>query len=214
MMNAERIALQLLQIKAIKLSPQKPFTWASGLKSPIYCDNRLVLSYPEFRSYLIDSFIQCAKAFVPFDIVAGVATAGIAHGALVADRLELPFIYVRAEAKSHGMGNQIEGKLEKGMRVLLIEDLLSTGGSCIKAIQAIRNAECEVQGVVAIFSYGFQVCHQSFAQARVSYQTLTDYPTLIHIAESHHFITETDRTMLNSWNKDPETWSAQNQQTN
>lgn len=213
-MNAERIALQLLQIKAIKLSPQKPFTWASGLKSPIYCDNRLALSYPEFRTYLIDSFVQLAKAYVPFDVVAGVATAGIAHGALVADRLELPFIYVRSEAKSHGMGNQIEGRLETGSRVLVIEDLLSTGGSCLKAVEAIRTAGCEVKGVLAIFSYGFSSCEQSFAQADVPYQTLTDFSTLIHIAESHHFITGTDHRMLNQWNKDPGTWSNENQQTN
>jgi len=213
-MNAERIALQLLQIKAIKLSPQKPFTWASGLKSPIYCDNRLVLSYPEFRSYLIDAFIQSAKIYVPFDIVAGVATAGIAHGALVADRLELPFIYVRAELKSHGMGNQIEGKLEQGMRVLLIEDLLSTGGSSLKAVHAIREAGSMVMGVIAIFSYGLQTCQHSFAQAKVLFQTLTDYSTLINIAASHHFITETEHNLLNSWNKDPEAWSAQHQAIN
>lgn len=213
-MNAERIALQLLQIKAIKLSPQKPFTWSSGLRSPIYCDNRLVLSYPEFRSYLIDAFIQSAKAYVPFDVVAGVATAGIAHGALVADRLELPFIYVRAEAKSHGMGNQIEGKLEQGMRVLLIEDLLSTGGSSIKAVNAIREAGGTVMGVIAIFSYGLQSCEQAFAQAKVPFQTLTDYSTLINIAASHHFITETEHNLLNSWNKDPESWAAQHQAIN
>lgn len=211
MIHAERIALQLLQIKAIKLSPQKPFTWASGLSSPIYCDNRLVLSYPDFRTYLIDSFILVAKSFVPFDAVAGVATAGIAYGALVADRLELPFVYVRAEAKSHGMGNQIEGRLEKGMRVLVIEDLLSTGGSCIKAVQAIRDSECEVRGVLAIFSYGLSVCEQAFAREKVMYQTLTDFPTLIQIAESHRFISEAETHMLLSWNKDPQAWSAQHQ---
>jgi len=202
-MTAERIALQLLQIKAIKLSPQKPFIWTSGLRSPIYCDNRLILSYPEFRNYLIDAFIQSAKAYVPFDMVAGVATAGIAHGALIADRMELPFIYVRSEPKSHGMGNQIEGKLDKDQRVLVIEDLLSTGGSCIKAVEAIRESDCQVAGVLAIFSYGFQSCVQAFLNAKVKVQTLTNFPTVIQIAESHHFITEVDCRMLETWNSDP-----------
>lgn len=209
MMTAERIALQLLQIKAIKLSPQKPFTWSSGLKSPIYCDNRLVLSYPEFRSYLIDSFIQQAKAYVPFDVVAGVATAGIPHGALIADRLELPFIYVRPEAKSHGMGNQIEGQLEQGQRVLVIEDLLSTGGSSLKAIKAIQNSGGVIAGTLAIFSYGFESCKQAFSDSKIAVQTLTDFPTLVQIAESHHFISEKEGEMLKAWTINPEAWSAQ-----
>ena len=200
-----------MQIKAIKLSPQKPFTWASGLKSPIYCDNRMVLSYPELRSKIIDAFIDQSKSYVPFDVIGGVATAGIAHAALIADRMELPMIYIRSEAKSHGMGNQIEGKLEQGQRVLVIEDLLSTGGSSLKAVESVRSAGGTVVGVMAIFSYGFESCRAAFAQANCPFKTLTDYPTLNRIAKTLNYITELDMVLLADWNQNPAAWSANHQ---
>lgn len=208
------IARELLQIKAIKLSPQKPFTWASGLKSPIYCDNRLVLSYPDLRSKIIDAFIEQSKAFVPFDVIGGVATAGIAHSALIADRMELPMIYIRAEAKSHGMGNQIEGKLEPGARVLVIEDLLSTGGSSLKAVEAVRATGAIVVGVLAIFSYGFDVCIKAFEHAHCPFKTLTDYPTLNRIAKTLNYITDLDMVLLSDWNQNPGAWSVNHQSMN
>lgn len=207
-MTTELIAKELLQIKAIKLSPQKPFTWASGLKSPIYCDNRLVLSYPELRSNIIDSFIDQAKAFVPFDLIAGVATAGIAHGALIADRMELPMIYIRSEAKKHGLGNQIEGSLDPGQRVLVIEDLLSTGGSSLVAVEALRDRGGAAVGVLAIFSYGFTTCKLAFKNADCPFKTLTDFPTLIKVAKHLGYIQPADVALLESWSSDPEAWSA------
>ncbi len=207
MLTPDHIAYRLLQIKAIKLSPQKPFTWASGLKSPIYCDNRLILSYPEFRGQVVDAFIRSSLPFVPFDVVAGVATGGIAYGALIADRMELPLIYVRSEAKGHGLGNQIEGRLEAGQRVLVIEDLLSTGGSSLKAVQALREAGAMVTGLLAIFSYGFDACTKAFKEAEVRSQTLTDYPTLLRVASSNELINRDEFDLLHSWNKDPKAWS-------
>jgi orotate phosphoribosyltransferase len=208
------IARELLQIKAIKLSPQKPFTWASGLKSPIYCDNRMVLSYPDLRSKIIDAFIEQSKIFVPFDVIGGVATAGIAHAALIADRMELPMIYIRSEAKSHGMGNQVEGNLEAGQRVLVIEDLLSTGGSSLKAVDAVRATGATVVGVLAIFSYGFDACITAFANANCPYKTLTDYPTLNKIAKTLNYITELDMVLLADWNQNPKAWSDHHQSQN
>jgi orotate phosphoribosyltransferase len=207
-MISEKIAQDLLQIKAIKLSPQKPFTWASGLKSPIYCDNRMVLSYPGLRSEIIDAYIESARRYVPFDLIAGVATAGIAHGALIADRLELPMIYIRSEAKKHGMGNQIEGYFEPGQRAIIVEDLLSTGGSSIKAVEAFKEAGGVAAGVVAIFSYGFTVCTNAFAQADIPFTTITDYATLIRIALATGYINDADHELLLSWNQDPQAWSA------
>ncbi len=209
MIDSKFIASELLQIKAIKLSPQKPFTWASGLKSPIYCDNRAVLSYPELRSQIIDSYINISKQFTPFDIIAGVATAGIAHGALIADRMELPMIYIRAEAKKHGLGNQIEGHYEPGLTALVIEDLLSTGGSSLKAVEAFREAGGVVAGVLAIFTYGFAACQKAFDDAGCRFATLTDYPTLIHVALENGYIDASEMQMLSSWNQDPVAWSAQ-----
>jgi orotate phosphoribosyltransferase len=207
-MISEKIAQDLLQIKAIKLSPQKPFTWASGLKSPIYCDNRMVLSYPGLRSEIIDAYIESARRYVPFDLIAGVATAGIAHGALIADRLELPMIYIRSEAKKHGMGNQIEGYFEPGQRAIIVEDLLSTGGSSIQAVEAFKEAGGVAAGVVAIFSYGFTVCTNAFAQADIPFTTITDYATLIRIALATGYINDADHELLLSWNQDPQAWSA------
>ncbi len=206
-MISEKIAQDLLQIKAIKLNPQKPFTWASGLKSPIYCDNRIVLSYPNLRSEIIDAYIESARQYVPFDLVAGVATAGIAHGALIADRLELPMIYIRSEAKKHGMGNQIEGYFEVGQKAIIIEDLLSTGGSSIKAVKAFQDAGGVVAGVVAIFTYGFSICTNTFNEAQIPFTTITDYANLIRIALQTGYINEADHELLMSWNGDPQAWS-------
>jgi orotate phosphoribosyltransferase len=207
-MSAEReIAKKLLQIKAIKLSPQKPFTWASGWRSPIYCDNRTLLSFPEVRSFVIDQFVAASKGFEPFDAVAGVATAGIPHGALLADRLQSPFIYVRSKVKSHGRQNRIEGKLDKGQRVLVIEDLISTGGSSIEAVEALREAGAEVVGVLAIFTYGFDRAVQSFAEADCSFQTLSNYDILLAEAADQKYITTEEQQLLANWRKSPETWS-------
>lgn len=207
-MTSEIIARELLQIKAIKLSPQKPFTWSSGLKSPIYCDNRTVLSYPVIRTRVIEAFVENARRFSPFDVIAGVATAGIPHAALIADQLELPQIYVRSEAKKHGLGNQIEGQYETGQRVLVIEDLLSTGGSSLKAVEALRATGLEVAGVMAIFSYGFDTCVQAFKAADCKYYTLTDYATLIKYAIESRMITDEEYQILKTWNHDPAAWSA------
>ncbi len=207
-MISNKIVRELLQIKAIKLSPQKPFTWASGLKSPIYCDNRIVLSYPTLRSDIIDAFIEKSRQFVPFDLVAGVATAGIAHGALIADRLELPMIYIRSEAKKHGMGNQIEGRFEPGQRALVIEDLLSTGGSSLKAVEAFRDAGGIVAGVLAIFTYEFEVCSIAFSKANCPFDTITNYSSLIKIASELGVISVEEHLLLSSWNQNPQSWSA------
>jgi len=207
-MSAEReVAKKLLQIKAIKLSPQKPFTWASGWRSPIYCDNRTLLSFPEVRSFVVDQFVAVAKHFEPFDAVAGVATAGIPHGALLAYRLDSPFIYVRSKAKAHGRQNRIEGRLEQGQRVLVIEDLISTGGSSIEAVQALREAGAEVVGVLAIFTYGFDRAVQTFAEADCSFETLSNYDILLAEAADQKYITPEEQQLLAEWRKSPETWS-------
>lgn len=209
MQIAAAVAQKLLQIKAIKLSPQKPFTWASGLRSPIYCDNRTVLSHPEIRNFIIDSFVQESAAFAPFSVVAGVATAGIPHGALLADRLGLPFVYVRDKAKSHGRQNQIEGELPPGARVLLIEDLISTGGSSLKAVQALRDAGAQVAGVLAIFGYQFPEATAAFAAADCPFATLSSYPTLLQEAVAASYIQESEKRTLESWSRDPQAWSTQ-----
>jgi len=207
-MSAEReVAKKLLQIKAIKLSPQKPFTWASGWRSPIYCDNRTLLSFPEVRSFVVDQFVEASKGFEPFDAVAGVATAGIPHGALLADRLQSPFIYVRSKVKAHGRQNRIEGKLDKGQRVLVIEDLISTGGSSIEAVEALREAGAEVVGVLAIFTYGFDRAVQTFAEAGCYFQTLSNYDILLAEAADQKYITTEEQQLLAKWRKSPDTWS-------
>ncbi len=206
-MNAARqLARYLLQIKAIKLEPEEPFTWASGWKSPIYCDNRLALSYPEIRTFIKERFAEKAGRFEPFDLVAGVATAGIPHGVLLADRLEKPFVYVRSKPKAHGRQNQIEGLLEPGQRVLVIEDLISTGGSVLKAVEALRDAGAEIAGVLAIFTYGFAQAEEAFARAGVAWGTLTDYPTLLEEAVAAHYLDERWLATLESWRKDPARW--------
>lgn len=198
------IAEQLLKIKAIYLQPNDPFTWSSGLKSPIYCDNRLTLSYPEIRSQIAEGLVQLIKKHFPtVEGVAGTATAGIPHAAWVSDRLELPMCYVRSKAKGHGKGNQIEGKVEAGQKIVVIEDLISTGGSVITAVEALREAGCEVLGVVSIFTYGLTVGIEKLENADIVSHSLTDYESLIEVAVKEGYVTENDVAKLKEWRKDP-----------
>ncbi len=206
-MQAE-VARNLLEIKAIKLSPSDPFTWASGIQSPIYCDNRVTLSYPTVRTFLKKCLAEKSKDFGNFDVVAGVATAGIPHGALLADELEKPFIYVRSSAKDHGRRNLIEGELRQGQRVLLIEDLISTGGSCIVAAEALRDAGAVVVGVLAIFQYGFANANAAFSEKNIDFQTLTNYEILIQEATAMGYVTESDLITLKKWRENPAGWGA------
>ena len=206
---SELLAKKLLETKAVKLSPSKPFTWASGWKSPIYCDNRQTLSYPEFRTFIKEELSKAIKEnFADVEVIAGVATAGIPQGALVAEVLGLPFIYVRSKPKGHGMTNMIEGKLEKGQKVVLIEDLVSTGGSSLKAAKDLREAGAEVIGMAAIFTYGFKVADENFSESKVPLVTLSDYKTLISVAKNNDYITEEDQTLLKSWRVDPANWNV------
>jgi orotate phosphoribosyltransferase len=207
--NAKKIAEYLLQIKAIKLQPSNPFTWASGWKSPIYCDNRKTLSFPEVRSYIRDSFASLVKELYPgAEIIAGVATGAIPHGALAADQLGLPFIYVRSGAKEHGLGNQIEGYYEKGRKVVVIEDLISTGGSSLNAVKALREAGCEVLGMVAIFTYEFKKAADSFEAESCRLNTLCNYTVLIDTAVKTGYVTESDVETLKKWRTDPSVWGV------
>ncbi len=204
-----KVAEFLLQIKAVKLSPKKPFTWASGWKSPIYCDNRKTLSYPAVRTYIRQQFVQAINhEFGRPDMIAGVATGGIAHGALVAHDLGLPFIYVRSSAKEHGMKNQVEGDLTVGRSVVVVEDLVSTGQSSLNAVEALREAGCEVKGMVSIFTYGFDEATKAFANAKVHLHSLTNYSVLIDQALQDEYITEKDLLPLNEWRKDPANWGV------
>ncbi|PLX09536.1 MAG: orotate phosphoribosyltransferase [Marinilabiliales bacterium] len=204
---AKQIAEKLLQIKAIKLEPANHFTWASGWFSPIYCDNRKTLSFPEVRTFIKNSFVKVIKEnYSDFDVIAGVATGAIAQGALVAEALEKPFVYVRPKAKEHGMGNQIEGYLEEGKKVLVIEDLISTGGSSLKAVEALRQANCEVVGMVAIFTYGFQKADDSFKEANVYLITLSNYNALIEQALSTGYVSDSDVELLKEWRTNPSEW--------
>lgn len=205
---ASELAHKLLQIKAIQLSPQNPFTWASGWKSPIYCDNRIILSHPELRRFVIQGFVELTRSMQPFDTVAGVATAGIAHGVLLAEALNLPFVYVRAKAKEHGRRNMIEGALAPGSRVVVVEDLISTGGSCLAAVEALRDAGAEVAGVTAIFSYGFAEAATAFAAAHCPWATLGNYHILIEAAQEAGAISESDIETLRAWRRNPSTWKA------
>jgi orotate phosphoribosyltransferase len=207
--SAKKIAEYLLQIKAIKLQPSNPFTWASGWKSPIYCDNRKTLSYPVVRSYIRDSFAAVVRELYPeAEMLAGVATGAIAHGALVADKLGLPFIYVRSEAKAHGLGNQIEGYYEKGQKVVVIEDLISTGGSSLSAVKALREAGCKVLGMVAIFTYGFSKAADGFDSENCTLNTLSNYNALIEIAVETGYIGEAEVETLKKWRTDPSKWGV------
>jgi len=207
---ARKTAEYLLQIKAIKLQPAKPFTWASGWKSPIYCDNRMTLSFPEVRSFIADSFALRVKELYPdAEVVAGVATGAIAHGALVADRLNLPFIYVRSGAKDHGLGNQIEGHYIKKQKVVVIEDLISTGGSSLGAVKALREAECDVLGMIAIFTYGFSKSADAFSEEGCRIDTLSNYSVLVDMAVESGYISASDVETLREWRKDPSAWGTE-----
>lgn len=204
---AREVAEYLLEIKAVVLNPGEPFTWASGLKSPIYCDNRKTLSYPKVRSYLKSAFADIiSEEFSACDVIAGVATAGIPHGVLVADVLNKPFVYVRDKPKGHGLTNQIEGKIEKGQKVVVIEDLVSTGGSSLKAVDALREVGAEVLGLGAIFTYGFGKSVSAFEQAQCKLFTLSDYTTLLEIAEKLDYINTNDKQTLLRWYQNPEQW--------
>ncbi len=208
---AKKIAEYLLQIKAIKLQPSNPFTWASGWKSPIYCDNRKTLSFPGVRSFIRDSFADMVNQYYPgIELVAGVATGAIAHGVLVAEKLGLPFVYVRSEAKEHGLGNQIEGYFEPGQNVVVIEDLISTGGSSLNAVKALRTAGCEVAGMVAIFTYEFKKSADGFAAAGCELHTLSNYSTLIETAVRTGYIGESEVLTLQQWRLDPSVWGLVN----
>lgn len=208
MHQAAEVARRLLEIRAVKLNPRDPFTWASGILSPIYCDNRVALSHPAVRTLLKNCLAEQARTFGAFDAVAGVATAGIAHGALLADKLDLPFAYVRSSAKDHGRRNLIEGELHAGQRVLVVEDLISTGGSCLAAAEALRDAGCTVVGVLAIFQYGFEKTRTAFAAQNLPFATLTDYNTLVQEAAASGYIDTQDQQILQQWRENPEGWGA------
>lgn len=208
MKNIESIvAEKLLQINAIKLNPANPFTWASGWKSPIYCDNRKILSFPEVRDLVKNEFaVMFREKFGKADVIAGVATGAIAHGALVADLLRLPFIYVRSESKSHGLENLIEGVLESGQEVVVVEDLISTGGSSIKAVEAIRNKNAKVLGMMAIFTYGFDKAVENFRNSNCTLYTLTNYNSLLQKAIEIGYIRQEQLESLKKWRQSPDTW--------
>ena len=196
---ASEVAKQLLQIKAIKLSPQKPFTWASGILSPIYCDNRITLSHPRVRQLIKSGLAEKSKEFGNFDAVAGVATAGIAHGLMLAEALELPFAYVRSKAKGHGRQNLIEGELEKGVKVLVVEDLISTGGSSLAVVKALREYGVEVVGVLALFTYNFEKAKNAFKEADCPLHTLSNYDVMIREALAIKYINLIDVDLLTTW---------------
>ncbi|MBS1595667.1 MAG: orotate phosphoribosyltransferase [Bacteroidetes bacterium] len=204
---AREVAEYLLEIKAVVLSPDQPFTWASGLKSPIYCDNRKTLSYPRVRTFIKTAFAEIiSEEFKGAEVIAGVATAGIPHGALVADVLNLPFVYVRDKPKGHGLENQIEGKLEQGQKVVVIEDLISTGGSSLKAVEALRAAGGDVMGLGAIFTYGFDKSVKAFEEAKCKFFTLSNYESLLDKAVENDYVKAADKDELIKWYKDPEAW--------
>lgn len=203
------IAKDLLDIKAVFLRPEQPFTWASGIKSPIYCDNRLTLSYPKVRKDVEQGLAKLIQENFPeAQCLMGTATAGIAHAALTADILDLPMGYVRGGAKSHGRNNRIEGEVKEGMKVVVVEDLISTGGSSLECVEALREAGCEVIGMVAIFTYGLEKANVNFANADCQFVTLSNYDTLIEVAKENHYIQEQDMEKLKAWKVDPndESW--------
>ena len=209
MTNEKAVAEKLLQINAIKLSPQAPFTWASGWKSPIYCDNRKILSFPYIRDFIKSE--MCSVIFEKFpdaEVLAGVATAGIAWGAMAADQLKLPYIYVRPKPKEHGLSNQIEGVLEKGQKVLVIEDLISTGKSSLQVCDVLKAAGAEVVGMVSIFTYGFEIADTAFKTANIPYQSLTNYQTLINLALGKGIISAEELNALLNWRADPANWNG------
>ncbi|MBC6365931.1 orotate phosphoribosyltransferase [Algoriphagus sp. AK58] len=205
--TAAEVAQKLLEIQAIRLQPEKPFTWASGWKSPIYCDNRLSLSFPEVRNLIKENLVKAVKHYFPeVEAIAGVATAGIPQGALIANELNLPFVYVRSKPKGHGMENMIEGKVVPGQKVVVVEDLVSTGGSSLKAAQDLKNAGFEVLGMVAIFSYGFDVADKNFSEAGVRLICLSHYDALLPQAVTSKYIDESTLKSLSEWRKNPGEW--------
>ncbi|MBC1512879.1 orotate phosphoribosyltransferase [Listeria booriae] len=207
MTTEKQVAEQLLKIKAVFLQPNDPFTWASGIKSPIYCDNRLTLGFPKTRQFIAKALAEKIKtAFPEVEVLAGTATAGIPHAAWASDILDLPMVYVRSKAKEHGKGNQIEGPITKGQKVVVIEDLISTGGSSITAVEALREAGCDVLGIAAIFTYGLEKGKTLLGAANVEVAALTNYDTLIDVALDEGYVTEGDMATLKEWNKDPEQW--------
>jgi orotate phosphoribosyltransferase len=207
---SKNCAKYLLEIKAIKLSPAEPFTWASGLKSPIYCDNRKTLSYPQIRTFIRDGLVEMVKGKYPdVEVIAGVATGAIAQGALVAEALELPFVYVRSEEKKHGLTNIVEGVVEAGQKVVVMEDLVSTGQSSLKAANALRDMGCNVLGMVAIFTYNLPIAAQRFEEAKLFLHTLTNYPVLVEKAAAEGYIKEKEIETLNQWSQDPAAWAEQ-----
>ncbi|MBD8496794.1 orotate phosphoribosyltransferase [Paenibacillus arenosi] len=206
---ASTIANHLLTIQAVALRPNDPFTWTSGIRSPIYCDNRLTMGYPEIRNAIAEGFAQLVREHAPdAEVIAGTATAGIPHAAWVADKLGLPMAYVRDKAKGHGKQNQIEGSIKPGQKVVVIEDLISTGGSSIKAAQAIREVGAEPMAVMAIFSYEFDKATEGFAEANVPLRTLSNYTALIEAAVEMNVIEEKDVDMLQAWRRDPASWGV------
>ncbi|KAA9025932.1 orotate phosphoribosyltransferase [Niallia endozanthoxylica] len=201
------IAESLLEIKAVTLRPNEPFTWASGIISPIYCDNRLTLSYPEIRRNIASGLAGIIKEqFLGTELIAGTATAGIPHAAWVSEELNLPMCYVRSKAKGHGKGNQIEGKAEKGQKVVVVEDLISTGGSVITAVEALREAGCEVLGVVSIFTYQLEKGFELMKNADITVFSLTDFSTLVEVASEKGYIEQKDWEKLMEWRKNPAEW--------
>ena len=204
----EQTAEILLKLEAIKLSPNNPFTWASGWKSPIYCDNRIILSDPNSRNLIADNFVKIIKdKYKDTELIAGVATGAIGIGILVAQKLDLPFIYVRPEAKKHGRKNQIEGKISQNQKVIVIEDLISTGMSSLNAVKALKNSKLNVLGMIAIFTYGFEISKRNFAKDKIDLDTLCDYSILLKKALQTEYISKKNLETLSAWNKDPENWS-------
>jgi len=201
------MAEKLLDIKAVKLQPSSPFIWASGWKSPIYCDNRKTLSYPDLRRYIRNEFVDIVRQYFPdVEVIAGVATGAIAQGVLVAEELNLPFVYVRNKPKDHGLENLIEGNLQPGQKVLVLEDLISTGGSSLKAVEAVRNAGCEVTGMLAMFTYGFSAAAQNFEKENVKLIALSNYEAVLKVALDNGYIKENELAALEEWRKDPANW--------
>lgn len=209
MTNEQAVAEKLLQVKAIRLNVKEPFTWASGWRSPIYCDNRKVLSFPHVREFIKSE--MCNVIFEQFpdaELLAGVATAGIAWGAMAADQLKLPYVYVRPKPKEHGLGNQIEGALEAGQKVVVVEDLISTGKSSLEVVEVLRKAGVEVIGMVSIFTYGFDVAAKAMEAAGVPYRSLTNYPTLIQLAVDKSIVDASQQEVLLKWSADPANWKG------
>jgi orotate phosphoribosyltransferase len=200
-----KIAKALLDIQAVSLRPNEPFTWASGMRSPIYCDNRLTLSYPEVRDLIAEGFVELIREkYGDVDIIAGMATGGIAHAAFVAHKMNKPMIYIRSSAKKHGKGNQVEGALKPGQKVVVIEDLISTGGSVLDGVKAVREAGGNVAGVAAIFTYEFQKAYDNFAAAECKFYTLTHYSALLQVAAESGYVSEADLELLKKWKEAPE----------